>query len=86
MSFFSLAGAARREVLELRAYKNKADAALALAEKRIEELKEEVNAVTSKLIGSTLASGKVSEVDSLVSNTLPSSALFCFTVSPFRCK
>lgn len=58
------AGAARREVLELRAYKDKADAALALAEKRIEELKEEVNTVTSKLTGSTLAHGKVSEVDS----------------------
>ncbi|BDA41968.1 hypothetical protein COCOBI_02-7660 [Coccomyxa sp. Obi] len=52
------AGAARREVLELRAYKDKADAALALAEKRIEELQQEVNAVTAKLKGSTLASGK----------------------------
>ncbi len=83
MSFFSLAGAARREVLELRAYKNKADAALALAEKRIEELQQEVHAVTSQLTGSTLASGKVSD---LFSNALSSSALICFTVSPLTRK
>lgn len=49
-------GAARREVLELRAYKENADAALALAEKRIQELTQDLNAVAAKM---EIAAGKV---------------------------
>lgn len=51
------AGAARKEVLELRAYKEKADAALALAERRIEELRQDLDAVAAKVEGAKL--GKV---------------------------